>query len=94
MIKRQMRVVSKTDCYGRQCFCGITAVETEVVGLQSFIVDVLDMEDESGYWVLGWPDQILSLSESDITTIINGEERRIAVGKLSDAECTALGVTR
>jgi len=94
MVVRQVKVISKTDCHGRQCLCGFVDIETEVVGVSSYVLSILDMEDDSDPWVLGWPTQISSLTTEALNTIISGEERRKALGSLSDEQLALLGVTR
>lgn len=94
MIKRTVRVISKTDCNGRQCFCGFVDADDEVSGITSHILEILDMEDGSNPWILGWPTQIPSLSSESLATLVSGEERRKALGLLTDEQLALIGITR
>lgn len=89
-------VLRTCECTGVKKFAGYVAegvvvpeplIETPVL--------VLDPEDNTGNrWILAFPDAVGVLSEGDLTTLASEEPHRQAVSKLTDAELTALGLTR
>ena len=95
MLIRKARILVKTGCHGQQYYCGtIGSEDATPEGLRAFDLDVLDPEDNTGVYVLGWPTILTAVTPEEIVVIQDGETQRIAKSKLTDAELTSLSLTR
>jgi len=95
LIIKKAKILVKTGCHGQQCYCGTIGLEDPTPeGLTTYELDVLDPEDDTGVYILGWPTILTSLTSEEIVAIQDGETARRAKGKLTDTELSSLGLTR
>ena len=87
-------VLKHCSSTGNLIFVGYTT-EAAVSGLTVSPVTVIDMEDStSNRWVLAMPTSIGLLDTAELDTLRDGEARRVALAKLTDAEVALLALTR
>jgi hypothetical protein len=96
-----MRVVTitsilKTECDGRRSWVGWVKEGVEIPqGVQTATLDALDLEDGSNeLWLLAFPTAVTLFNEDDVTRLRDGESRRCALAKLTDADLEAIGLSR
>lgn len=90
-----VKAIMKTESNGTLTWIGWTTEESIPEGLRSATLDALDMEDASGNrWLLAAPAIAGFLDAAALTTLSEGELRRVALSKLCDAELAALSLSR
>ena len=95
MVKKTVRGIMKTEPDGSRCWVGYVDLDDTVDEIVNYPIEVLDQEDGTqNYWVLAKGTTIAPMTTQDLDELRAGELRRATIAKLSDAELSALGLTR
>jgi len=96
MQKVTVRGVYRTEPNGSTTVVGYLPAESPAPeGLTSHPMEMVDPEDETPtFWVLACCDRVPLLDTEALDALRDGELARQVKAKLTDAELTALGLTR
>jgi hypothetical protein len=91
-----VKAILKTESNGDRTWVGWAEENTLVPeGLQVCVIPALDLEDNAGTrWLLAESAAVPVLDAAALVALCDGECARTALAKLSDAELTALGLSR